>query len=77
VRRGADAVRYCLQGLIIIIKLHEDHHHQIKQPSHSINAIGPAPHRGGRKREHSSIMFAISFSGGVLGELLKKSENRE
>jgi hypothetical protein len=26
--------------------------------SHSINAIGPAPHRGGRKREHRSIMFA-------------------
>jgi hypothetical protein len=26
--------------------------------SHSINAIGPAPHRGGRKREHRSIRFA-------------------
>jgi hypothetical protein len=25
------------------------HHHQITKLSHSINAIGPAPHRGGRK----------------------------
>jgi hypothetical protein len=28
------------------------HHHQITKLSHSINAIGPAPHRSGRKREH-------------------------
>jgi hypothetical protein len=35
-----------------------DHHHQITKLSHSINAIGPAPHRAGRKREHRSIMFA-------------------
>jgi hypothetical protein len=35
------------------------HHHQITKVSHSINAIGPAPHRGGRKREHRSIVFAI------------------
>jgi hypothetical protein len=34
------------------------HHNQITKLSHSINAIGPAPHRGGRKREHRSIMFA-------------------
>jgi hypothetical protein len=27
------------------------HHHQITKLSHSINAIGPAPHRSGRKRE--------------------------
>jgi hypothetical protein len=27
--------------------------------SHSINAIGPAPLRSGRKREHCSIVFAI------------------
>jgi hypothetical protein len=26
--------------------------------SHSINAIGPAPHQSGRKREHRSIVFA-------------------
>jgi hypothetical protein len=30
------------------------HHHQITKLSHSINAIGPAPHRGGRNREHCS-----------------------
>jgi hypothetical protein len=34
------------------------HHHQITKLSHSINAIGPAPHRGRRKREHRSIVFA-------------------
>jgi hypothetical protein len=34
------------------------HHHQITKLSHSINAIGPAPHRSGRKREHRSIVFA-------------------
>jgi hypothetical protein len=34
------------------------HHHQITKLSHSINAIGPAPHRGGRNREHRSIVFA-------------------
>jgi hypothetical protein len=37
---------------------HRHHHHQITKLSHSINAIGPAPHRDGRKREHRSIMFA-------------------
>jgi hypothetical protein len=37
---------------------HHHHHHQITQSSHSINAMGPAPHRGGRKREHSSVIFA-------------------
>jgi hypothetical protein len=26
---------------------HHHHHHQITKLSHSINAIGPAPHRGG------------------------------
>jgi hypothetical protein len=31
---------------------HHHHHHQITKLSHSINAIGPAPHRSGRKREH-------------------------
>jgi hypothetical protein len=34
------------------------HHHQITKLIHSINAIGPAPHWGGRKREHRSIVFA-------------------
>jgi hypothetical protein len=33
-------------------------HHQITKLSHSINAIGPAPHWGGRNREHRSIVFA-------------------
>jgi hypothetical protein len=37
---------------------HNHHHHQITKLSHSINAIGPAPHRSGRKREHRSIVFA-------------------
>jgi hypothetical protein len=37
---------------------HHHHHHQITKLSHSINAIGPAPHRSGRKREHCSIVFA-------------------
>jgi hypothetical protein len=36
--------------IIIIIKL--------PNLGHSINAIGPEPHRGGRKREHRSIVFA-------------------
>jgi hypothetical protein len=35
-----------------------NNHHQITKLSHSINAIGPAPHRGGRKTEHRSIVFA-------------------
>jgi hypothetical protein len=30
------------------------HHHQITKLSHSINAIGPAPHRGGRKSQSQS-----------------------
>ena len=28
------------------------HHHHITHSSHSISAIGPAPHRGGKRREH-------------------------
>jgi hypothetical protein len=35
---------------------HHHHHHQITKLSHSINAIGPAPHRSGRKR---AIMILI------------------
>jgi hypothetical protein len=34
-----------------------NHHHQITKLSHSINAIGPAPHRSGKKREHRSIVM--------------------
>jgi hypothetical protein len=30
-------------------------HHQITKLSHSINAIGPAPHRSGRKREQAIL----------------------
>jgi hypothetical protein len=37
---------------------HHHHHHQITKLSHSINAIGPAPHRSRRKREHRSIVYA-------------------
>jgi hypothetical protein len=40
---------------------HHHHHHQITKLSHSINAIGPAPHRSGRKREHRSIVFRLLF----------------
>jgi hypothetical protein len=29
---------------------------------HSINAIGPAPHWRGRKREHRSIVFNTKFA---------------
>jgi hypothetical protein len=36
--------------------VHRHHHHQITKLSHSINAIGPAPHRSGRNREHRSIV---------------------
>jgi hypothetical protein len=39
------------QGLI-----HHHHHHQITKLSHSINAIGPAPHRSGRKREQKGLI---------------------
>jgi hypothetical protein len=38
--------------------LYHHNHHQITKLSHSINAIGPAPHQSGKKREHRSIMFA-------------------
>ncbi|KAF6264803.1 hypothetical protein COO60DRAFT_22114 [Scenedesmus sp. NREL 46B-D3] len=34
------------------------YHHHITHSSHSINAIGPAPHRDGRRREHCSRLFA-------------------
>ncbi|KAF6260952.1 hypothetical protein COO60DRAFT_830285 [Scenedesmus sp. NREL 46B-D3] len=34
------------------------HHHHNTHSSHSISAIGPAPHRGGKRREHCSRMFA-------------------
>jgi hypothetical protein len=40
-------------------KLHEDHHHQITKSSHSINAIGPAPHRGGRKRGTAPLCLQL------------------
>ncbi|KAF6253241.1 hypothetical protein COO60DRAFT_437532 [Scenedesmus sp. NREL 46B-D3] len=34
------------------------HHHHITHSSHSISAIGPAPHQGGKRREHCFRMFA-------------------
>jgi hypothetical protein len=62
-----DIMQPCIRGkgvsacssagvLYLIYIMH--HHHQTTQSSHSINAIGPAPHQGGRKREHRSIVFA-------------------
>jgi hypothetical protein len=36
-------------SVVFISDVHH-HHHQITKLSHSINAIGPAPHRSGRKR---------------------------
>eukprot|EP00882_Tetradesmus_deserticola_P012332 GHRQ01013071.1.p1 GENE.GHRQ01013071.1~~GHRQ01013071.1.p1 ORF type:complete len:227 (+),score=73.24 GHRQ01013071.1:1075-1755(+) len=35
------------------------HHRHVTRSSHSINAIGPAPHRSGRKWGHCSVMSAI------------------
>jgi hypothetical protein len=48
----------CQRCTVPMPHCHHHHHHQITKLSHSINAIGPAPHQGGRKREHRSIMFA-------------------
>jgi hypothetical protein len=42
------------------------HHHQITKLSHSINAIGPAPHRGGRKREHRSARSTSNLQGDLV-----------
>jgi hypothetical protein len=41
--------------LYMFLYHHDHHHHQITKLSHSINAIGPAPHRSGRKRERRSM----------------------
>jgi hypothetical protein len=38
---------------------HHHHHHQITKLSHSINAIGPAPHWSGRKREHRFCLHIV------------------
>ncbi|KAF6263668.1 hypothetical protein COO60DRAFT_381221 [Scenedesmus sp. NREL 46B-D3] len=48
------------------------HHHHITHSSHSISAIGPAPHRGGKRREHCSRMFACIAH---IPRLDKKSSN--
>jgi hypothetical protein len=53
---SADAMLLLAYTLVVGAWCH--HHHQITKLSHSINAIGPAPHRSGRKREHRSIVFA-------------------
>jgi hypothetical protein len=47
-------------------------HHQITRLSHSSTAIGPAPHRGGRKREHRSIVLATITHIPVLGLVLER-----
>jgi hypothetical protein len=43
---NSDGIHQLLLSLLGIAH----HHHQITKLSHSINAIGPAPHRSGRKR---------------------------
>jgi hypothetical protein len=48
----------CHHGNVTVVQSTLHHHHQITKLSHSINTIGPAPHRSGRKREHRSIVFA-------------------
>jgi hypothetical protein len=73
----AECAGGCLSALLAFIRLQvplhrtprpepsvillEDHHHQITKLSHSINAIGPAPHRGGRK---SYILYSVSRPSG-------------
>jgi hypothetical protein len=39
------------------------HHHQITKLSHSINAIGPAPHRSGRNHTLCSIAGGLNSPG--------------
>jgi hypothetical protein len=54
---------------------HHHHHHQISQSSHSINSIGPAPHRGGRKRAHGcdkSAYICMVEVGGGLSYIIKR-----
>jgi hypothetical protein len=58
---------------LLLTLFHVDHPHQITSLSHSINAIGPAPHWGGRKREHRSIVFAtitLTLFQKTIGSLL-------
>jgi hypothetical protein len=62
--------------------LHHDHHHQITKLSHSINAIGPAPHRSGRKREHRSIpasrcKIAVSIFQHRRSDVAEEEEEEE
>jgi hypothetical protein len=52
----ATQTRHKARFHLVVINHH--HHHQITKLSHGINAIGPAPHRSGRKRELRSIVFA-------------------
>jgi hypothetical protein len=49
-------------ALLLAVWIDHDHHHhhQITKLSHSINAIGPAPHRSGRKR---LIMIYVAAAG--------------
>ncbi|KAF6262780.1 hypothetical protein COO60DRAFT_571858 [Scenedesmus sp. NREL 46B-D3] len=63
-----------LHHLLLCHKLqaHHHHHHHITHSSHSISAIGPAPHRGGKRREHCSRMFACIAH---IPRLDKKSSN--
>jgi hypothetical protein len=43
---------------------HHHHHHQITKLSHSINAIGPAPHWSGRKMNDVLLRAANDHLGG-------------
>jgi hypothetical protein len=55
---GSSGGQWCGSSLLHCCRLQHHNNHQISQSSHSISAIYPAPHQGGRNREHRSIVFA-------------------
>jgi hypothetical protein len=44
--------------------------------SHSINAIGPAPHRSGNNREHCSVMLVIILHIPSLNKILSNTPGK-
>jgi hypothetical protein len=46
------------------------HHHQITKLSHSINAIGPAPHRSGRK---SRRLITVHHQGNIASLVVRNN----
>jgi hypothetical protein len=54
-----------------MLAAHHHHHHQITKLSHSINAIGPAPHRSG------SCQQCSSSSGVPLHSMDSTTSNRK